>query len=260
MEKRAIVHWILENRLGLSRSQILIGTPVRAAYADFTPEIQRLNQGEPLQYILGYSEFLGRRFEVSAAVLIPRPETELMIEIALETLTPLQGPRIWDIGTGSGCIAVTLALELKNARVYGSDVSKAALEVARGNAARFGADVEFVQHNILEDPVSLEQLDAIVSNPPYIRSSERSGMSSSVTGHEPETALFVPDEDPLLFHRVIADKSLKALNHGGLLVLEINEALGPASAAALSRSGFQDVAIRKDLDGKDRFVFGFTPR
>lgn len=258
-EKRAMVQWLLEDRLGLSPSQVLSGTLVTADVEGFVPDLTRLNNGEPLQHILGYAEFRGRRFQVNRDVLIPRPETELLIDLVIAQLEDVRLPAIWDIGTGSGCIAVTLALELSNARVFASDISVRALQVAQHNAATLGADVEFAQHNILEDAVQLSPRDAVVSNPPYIRRAEQSAMAASVTMHEPHEALFVPDDDPLLFHRVIAEKSRDVLKAGGLLLLEIHEALGNPTAAVLASVGYQDVGLHRDLDRKDRFVTGRWP-
>lgn len=255
-EKRAMIQWLLEARLDLPRSQILAGTRVTAKVEVFTRELERLNRGEPLQYILGYTEFRGRRFRVSPDVLIPRPETELLVDLALKSLQGLEQPSIWDIGTGSGCIAVTLALELSQARVYASDVSGTALVMARHNATQLSAPVEFFQHDIIEDDAQLRQLDAVVSNPPYIPRAEQSALSATVTTHEPHLALFVPDDDPLLFHRVIAQKSRKSLKAGGLIILEINEALGNPAADVLVSSGYRHVSSQRDLDGKDRFVTG----
>ncbi len=261
-EKESIIRWLMEDRSGISWSTHTTdkNTEADLRITDFENDLKRLNSGEPLQHILGYTEFYGRRFKVTPNVLIPRPETELLIIPVKQFLQENANPHILDIGTGSGCIAITLALELQHGVVFATDKSTEALNVARENARLNGVAVEFIRHDILQDKLDFENLDVVVSNPPYIRLSERKTMSVQVTQHEPHLALFVPDEDPMVFHRAIAEKSRAALKPGGLVLLEINEALGKASSHELEHAGFQQVTIIKDLDGKDRFVSGRTPR
>ncbi len=258
-EKQAIIRWLLQERLTLSAADIRSEKSVNAATADFDEAILRLNRGEPLQYILGNTEFYGRAFYVSPAVLIPRPETELLVRFVIDDLGTSSGGSMLDIGTGSGCIAITLALELPGFTVSGTDIDSRALEVAKRNAAHLNAPVQFIQHDILRNEIPFTNLDVILSNPPYIQEKERSTLAKNVIDFEPELALFVPDNDPFIFHRTISKKAKSALKPGGLLMLEINEKLGPETASVLDDNGFIEVALLKDLDKKNRFVSGRLP-
>lgn len=258
-EKEATIAWLIQDRLGISRTDILSGTHVDASYSDFESFIQRINGDEPLQYILGKTEFYGRVFAVNPAVLIPRPETELLISTMLGTVERDQDYQLLDIGTGSGCIAITLALELPNATVTATDIDGGALMVARENAERYQTNVRFMQHDILQESLTAGGWDIIVSNPPYIRRSEQFMMRANVRAFEPEHALFVSDSDPLIFHRTIAQKALKAVKPGGILMMEINESLGSESAQVLFALAYTQVKLVTDLDQKNRFVIGRTP-
>ena len=213
----------------------------------------RLCNFEPLQYIQGFATFLGRRFFVNPSVLIPRPETEELVERMLAQLPP--AARILDIGTGSGCIAVTLAKELPASQVTAWDVSEAALAVARANGEALQADVKFEQCDVLAcSPAASPCYDAIVSNPPYVTETEKREMERNVLDWEPHTALFVPDDDPLRFYRKIAALGLGLLFSGGRLYFEINRAFGAETAAMLTALGYVDVKVDKDISGNDRFV------
>lgn len=258
-EKEAIVSWVLKHRLELSATEIHKGKTVQAQMSDFSDVINRLNKEEPLQYILGIAEFYGRPFEVNGAVLIPRPETEMLIESVLKLIDHERARSILDIGTGSGCIGITLALELPHAKVIATDISKEALTVAATNAERLGAQVQFLQHDILAEKLPFNELDVAVSNPPYIREQEKAMMSRNVIDNEPAQALFVPDDNPLIFHRSIAIQSMRALCSGGLLILEINEQLGDACTLLLRDVGYSRVSLIQDLDKKARFVTGYSP-
>lgn len=214
-------------------------------------DMDRLLSHEPVQYVLGYEEFCGRRFRVSPAVLIPRPETELLVEKALSLLRP--GMRVLDLCTGSGCIAWSLALGCPGLEVVGVDISDDALEVARGQFGELAP--EFLRADVL-DPASAQafgEFDLIVSNPPYILERERSAMRSNVLDYEPSLALFVPDDDPLLFYRAIARWASLSLRRGGSCIVEINETLGPQTAQVFSQ-GFRNVGIIRDLSGRNRFI------
>lgn len=257
-EKRAMVLWLMEERIGLSVLDVQAGKPTAHDPSDLAEDIKRLNTNEPLQYVLGYAWFYGRRFQVTPDVLIPRPETELIVQFITDQLGKSFSGSLLDIGTGSGCIAVTLALELPKATIFATDVSSKALAVAQRNADHLGASVTFLDHNILVDPIA-DQLDVIVSNPPYILEREMATMGINVTGFEPHGALFVPDTDPLIFHRTIAQKAMTALKPGGLLAMEINEALGEATAAVLREAGYMEVVVHRDLDNKNRFVSALRP-
>ena len=256
-EKEAILFWLLENKFALSRAEIIAGKKVRVDQSLLNGFIHRLNKNEPLQYILEEAEFYGRKFRVGPAVLIPRPETELLVKMVVDHF---QGNKqeitLLDIGTGSGCIAITLALELPFATVLATDISSDALGIAKENAKRLTANVQFQIQDILNDTLSMGQLDAVVSNPPYILENERILLQKKVVEYEPAQALFVPDSNPLLFHTAIAEKARQSLKPGGLLLTEINESLGKETAALFRSFGYTDVKIIKDLDGKDRVVIG----
>ena len=220
--------------------------------------VQRLLRFEPLQYIEGKARFLGRDFRVGPGVLIPRPETEELVELMLKETPP--GARLLDIGTGSGCIAVTLALEVPGAYVEAWDISPEALAVARANSERWDAKVTFRQQDVLACPKETETaFDVMVSNPPYVTESEEADMSPNVLLYEPAGALFVPDGDPLLFYRHIAQLGLKWLRPGGRLYFEINRTYGREMAALLEGLGYTDIRIEKDLSGNDRFAMAQAP-
>ncbi len=256
-EKEAILLWLLESKLALSRAEIMAGKKVRADQSLFDQIVFRLNNHEPLQYILEEAEFYGRKFRVDQSVLIPRPETELLVKMVVDHFQDSkQEIRLLDIGTGSGCIAITLALELPSATVIATDIRSDALGVAKENAKRLTANVQFQLHDILNDTISMGPLDAIVSNPPYILENEKTFLQKKVVDYEPARALFVPDSNPLLFHRAIAEKARQSLRKGGLLLTEINERLGNDTAVLFESLGYADVQILKDLSGKDRIVIG----
>ena len=216
--------------------------------------LKRINHGEPIQYILGHAFFYGRRFSVNSSVLIPRPETEELVGCALMH-SPLQS--VLDIGTGSGCIPITIACEKRGVSIYATDISHEALNIAGRNAANLGAKIEFWEHDILTQEIPFTNLDVIISNPPYIAESERQSMKHNVVNHEPHFALFVPDNDPLIFYRTIVEKGRQSLRLGGVILFEINERFGKEVATLLSQSGYRNVHIVKDISGKDRIVKGF---
>lgn len=220
--------------------------------------ITRLLRFEPIQYIQRKARFLGRDFHVEPGVLIPRPETEELVERMLKKV-PAKA-RIADIGTGSGCIAVTLALEVPGAQVQAWDISEAALQVAKQNAQALQANVDFIQRDVLVwEPEEREALDIIVSNPPYVTEAERGEMEPNVLLYEPEGALFVPNNDPLRFYRRIGQLGRDLLVPGGKLYFEINRAYGEETCALLRRQGYTDVHTDKDLSGNDRFVIATQP-
>lgn len=255
-ERQTVVRWLLEDRLGVKPNDLIMGKDVPVTPQHFAQDLKRLNDGEPLQYILGHASFYGRRFRVNSAVLIPRPETEILVKYVIDTLGRNASVSLLDIGTGTGCIAVTLALEMRNAIVHATDFDPQAFAVAKDNARQLNARVNFRLHNILEEELPFEAVDAIISNPPYIRESEKNDLSRNVAGYEPHQALFVPDDDPVVFHRIIAQKAALTLKPGGLVAMEINEKLGQETLEAVRRAGFSNASIHKDLDGKDRFVTG----
>ena len=215
--------------------------------------LQRLSRFEPLQYIEGRTLFLGREFWVAPGVLIPRPETEELVELMLKEIPA--DARILDVGTGSGCIAISLAKELPDALVTAWDVSPEALSVARVNARKLQADVRFVECDVLACQVDEVGLyDVIVSNPPYVTEAEKADMEPNVLQWEPSLALFVPDDDPLRFYRRIAVLGRDMLADGGRLYFEINRAYGREMVEMLRAMGYVGVRVEKDLSQNDRFV------
>lgn len=224
---------------------------------DFAPQrvvdiIARLRRHEPLQYIVGHARFHGHQFKVTPAVLIPRPETEQLVDLIVDENTG-SDLRVLDMGTGSGCIAISLARALKFARVDALDVSRDALEVARENAAALKVKVRFFESDMLS-PQPPARYDIIVSNPPYICWSERDAMDRNVKDYEPGQALFAPDNDPLLFYKAIAPYAVRSLERGGRLYLEINHRFGNEVKRLLEAAGLDEVRILEDSYGKVRFA------
>ena len=215
--------------------------------------IFRLQKNEPIQYIRGFAEFDGRRFKVAPGVLIPRPETmELVDLVARENANAY---RLLDIGTGSGCIAISLDKKLPDAEVEAWDISEDALAIARENNKELAADVTFLQRDVLSnDWGKTPSFDVIVSNPPYVTEAEKKEMDANVLDWEPELALFVPDDDPLRFYRRIADLGRELLLPGGKLYFEINQAYGRETAHILEMNQYHDVRVIRDIFGKDRIV------
>jgi release factor glutamine methyltransferase len=255
-EIQSVVYLIFEDVFQLTKTDILSDKPILLTpeHADQLNQIlQRLNQHEPVQYILGRAFFCNRVYEVNKHVLIPRPETEELVKLLTKKILGV-GSRILDIGTGSGCIAISLAKTLNQAAVYASDVSADALAVAANNAARLEAHVQFFQHDILHEPLTITNLDVIVSNPPYIKPSEKTQMNKNVTEYEPALALFASEEDPLIFYKAISAHGRSSLRKGGMAAVEINERLGKETADVFMMQGYQHVKIIQDVSGKDRFV------
>lgn len=215
--------------------------------------LARLQKQEPIQYIIGIEEFCGLSFEVNPDVLIPRPETAELVDWIVQT-NPEKGLRVLDVGTGSGCIAISLKKYLKEAAVTSWDVSAAALATADRNCRRNEVQVTLSQQNILEDACPDETFDVLVSNPPYIAEKERQAMERNVLDWEPDLALFVPDDDPLLFYRALATKGKRLLVPGGRLYVEINQAYGKQTLDLLEQMGYTELELRKDLSQRDRMI------
>ena len=254
-EAESLVLWLFESYLGKKRMDILKNETLENLPSGLTIAVENLLMGMPIQYILGKGPFYGREFVVSPAVLIPRNETEELVHLIIKE-NPKESLHILDIGTGSGCIPVTLALEMKMPTVFGIDISEEALDIAKENADLLQSKVDFIQSDILKEELPFEDLDIIVSNPPYVRHSEKNLMHTNVLAYEPHLALFVYDEDPLLFYRIISQKALKTLKSGGKLYFEINEAFGKETKELMERTGFLDVEIFEDLNGRQRMVRG----
>ena len=276
-EAKAIVRWVLDVKFGLSLTDIVCGKTdelTETESAELEAMMLRLEQAEPVQYVAGVAEFCGRMFHVEPGVLIPRPETGEMVRwiikseelrVKSEESAPPERVKseescVLDIGTGSGCIAITLALEMPKAKVTAWDVSDDALRIAKKNANTLGADVTFEQQDILNHSSlftlhsSLPMWDLIVSNPPYVCDQEKTTMERHVLEHEPHLALFVPDDDPLRFYRAIGHYAQEALKPGGLLYFELNPLYAHETEALLRDLGFAETEIRQDMFGKQRFL------
>ena len=296
VEARSMVSILVCERLGV-QSWTHIANPSfevpEQSLAQLEADLQKLLASEPLQYVLGYAEFYGRRFRVTKDVLIPRPETELLVDTVLQKLKSAscgcdRAPKILDLCTGSGCIAWTLALECPQspchacsrepvgAHITAIDISPAALAIARsqfsgefaqgasGNSIVSGREVTFIEADVLDlseeglsgahSKLALGQFDVIVSNPPYVMEQEKALMRPNVLDHEPALALFVPDDDPLIFYRAIAHHASRLLSAHGWGIVEINTLLAEPTAECFRQAGLQDVTILPDLSGKPRFV------
>lgn len=276
---RREVEWLLQAAEGLSRAGFVASLddpPDEGSFPEFERMVTRRMMHEPVQYILGETEFYGRSFSVTPDVLIPRPETELLVERMIEASRALvagdgvedeggrpertrsartAAPRILDAGTGSGCIAVTVALEFPSAACTAFDVSRAALGVARSNAERHGADVRFAVGDMLDDPPDdwRGAFDVLVSNPPYIPDTERADLERQVSFFEPEAALFT-GRDALKFYRGLARLGTAVLAPGGLVFLETHADHASAVASVFAGAGYVDVDVQTDLAGRDRIV------
>lgn len=257
-ERSAIVRAICCDILGISTTayylkESVVLTAEQESLLDSI--IMRLQQGEPLQYIEGKAPFYGMDFIVNPNVLIPRPETAELVDWIINDHTTQQ-PHILDLGTGSGCIAISLSKQMPQATVEACDISEGALEVAKANNRENGTSVTFFHHDILDLTTPLPHAyDILVSNPPYIMQSEATDMELHVTEWEPHTALFVPDNDALRFYRAIAEiGQTEALKPGGHIYVEINQALGKETAELFESYGYKEVTLRKDIFGNDRMI------
>lgn len=254
-EVAAFTRIIVTEMLGIPQMTFFLKDNVELTHeqeATLEDAINRLQKHEPIQYIQGYSDFCGLRFKVTPATLIPRPETSELVEWVASEATGNE--RILDIGTGSGCIAVSLANKMPQSKVTAWDISNEALAVATENSRSNGTEVLFEQVDILAYRPEENLFDIIVSNPPYIKENEKSAMHSNVLDWEPHTALFVPDSDPLLFYRTIAKKGLTLLKPGGTLYFEINRAHGAETVEMLAGLGYTGIELRKDFAENDRMI------
>lgn len=255
-EVRNILLLVLEDIFGFTRSELLVSKEImlsEASLKDLGQISSRLQTGEPVQYIIGFTYFDDLKIRVAPGVLIPRPETEELVSWIHESIQNKRSLIIEDWCTGSGCIALALKNRMPDSDVKGMDVSAEALEIARSNAKDLHLDVSFE----LQDALNIEKtggVDVIVSNPPYIPWLEKEQMHQNVTGFEPDLALFVSNEDPLLFYRALTEYASKNLNEDGLLFFELHENFGLETKAMVEQLGFSPVEIRKDLQGKDRML------
>ena len=254
IEARQIAEMVVLECGGISRNELLVEPNKELEIRGIDRIIEELRAWRPVQYVTGRAEFDGLELEVAEGVLIPRPETEELVEwIASESASDA---KILDVGTGSGCIAIALGCRLPQSRVRALDISEKALEIARRNSDKYAPKVEFVQGDALADFSTLvgEKLDVVVSNPPYIPRSDESSMRRNVTDYEPDTALFVEDSDPLIFYRSIARTARKMLKPGGKLYYEIYELYAAEMVEMLQVEGYGDVTVREDFRGKQRMV------
>ena len=261
-EIESLIFLIFEKVTGYSRTQFLISKEERLAedqLVEIKSMVTRLKNHEPIQYIMGETEFYGLPFFAVPGVLIPRPETEELVQWIIQENT-LTAPTILDMGTGTGCIAISLRKNIEQATVLACDISPVCLETALRNAELNKAPVSVFKYDILNGTpqVAFPALDLIVSNPPYVRETEKGQMGRNVLDYEPELALFVTDENPLIFYQRIADFALLHLKYGGRLYFEINEAFGNKTVAMLQMKGFSNIILKRDINGKDRMIRAFV--
>ncbi len=257
-ERNVLTSMILQRITGLSKTDIAIQPNFRVNESDIVwlkNALEDLNDHCPVQYVIGYEEFYGLKFNVNKHVLIPRPETEELVKWVLDDhATSKASLSVIDFGTGSGCIAVSLKHNRPDWSVSGLDKSVEALKVGQSNALQNGVEVNFVENDLLDFKPISQRFDLVVSNPPYIRNLEKRLMQKNVLEFEPEMALFVEDDDPLIFYRTIAEISKTLLNENGCIYFEINEAFGNETVQMLKEHGFKDVELREDMFGKPRMV------
>lgn len=261
-EIASFFHLLSEHILNLKRIDIALNLEELISgenYNTFQSAIERLKNYEPIQYILGKTEFYGLPFQVDNNVLIPRPETEELVDWVINTINKKEESKILDIGTGSGCIAISLAKKLQNAKVSALDVSADALRVAKQNANLNHVDVEFIELDILSNchaelDSASQKWDVIVSNPPYVRQQEKSEIKKNVLENEPHLALFVEDDDALQFYKAICQFAVDNLSENGMLFFEINEYLGQEMIELLSDYNFKNIQLKQDIFGKNRMI------
>jgi len=259
-EIQSFFNILIELKLNLSRIEVALQPDLAISETTITflqKAIAALKKNIPIQYITGETEFYGLKFNVNESVLIPRPETEELVDWILENSKPKTQNsklKILDIGTGSGCIAISLAKNLSNTDVFALDISSEALKIAKKNALLNKVDIYFSEIDILNTPDLPEKYNIIVSNPPYVRELEKELMQQNVLAYEPHLALFVKDNNPLLFYDRIADLANKHLSKKGSLYFEINQYLGNETVALLKQKGFQNIELKKDIFGVDRMI------
>ena len=258
-EVNAIFRTVSQHVLGFNSHQFFLNKNTEVADENvlaFTSVLAKLKNNFPLQYILGFTEFYGQRFQVNQAVLIPRPETEELVKLILDTIANKKNHlRILDIGTGSGCIAITLKKKLPNATVYATDISEEALAVARKNADLNSVSIHFLKHDILNDgALNIKNFNLIVSNPPYIAENQKTDMHKNVLLYEPHSALFVSNENPLIFYKSVVDFAKNYLSKKGLLFFEINENSGAETMQIIKDNGFINSYLFKDIQRKNRMI------
>ena len=258
-EAAAVASWYACVRLGMQRYELALRgqeTVDAAKMAGIERDMEKLHAGCPVQYVLGETEFYGLSFKVSPAVLIPRPETEELVQMVVDRYAR-KAVKIWDVGTGSGCIAVSLAKMLPDAEVFATDISAEALAVSAQNADINGVEVTFARHDMMDAehlPFEAASFDIVVSNPPYIPASDRATMHRNVVDYEPETALFVPDDDKFRYYAALAHLARRALKPDGRVYVETYHDFHEELAAVFRLDGFSTVQSLKDLNGRLRFM------
>jgi len=256
-EAEALFYMAVEKISGWRRSKVILNNDELVKLAEFQlyqDVIKQLQLGKPIQYIFNEAHFYGLTFRVNPAVLIPRAETEELVDWILQTIgSNHQNGDLLDIGTGSGCIAISLKKHLKEWNVFALDISAEALAIATLNAKENNVSVQFIAADVLEYNND-QKFELIVSNPPYIKEDEKAAMHANVMDHEPHQALFVRNDNPLIFYNAIADFAQGNLSENGYLFFEINEYLGQQTVALLSTKGFTDIVLKKDMQGKDRMI------
>lgn len=256
-EVSSFFYLLIEHYLGMERFVLALNPNLmikKEEQADLFNALSELKLEKPIQYITRRAHFMDLDFEVGPEVLIPRPETEELVRWVIEDFDrTAKKLKILDLGTGSGCIAISLSMFLENAHVQALDVSLEALEIAKKNAQKNEVNVHFFKANILDLHIE-QKFDIIISNPPYVRELEKNNMKKNVFSYEPGSALFVPNDDPLIFYKRIADFATTNLNDNGILYLEINQYLGNETSEMLSRHEFRSIELRKDIYGNDRMI------
>ncbi|MEQ8245648.1 peptide chain release factor N(5)-glutamine methyltransferase [Fulvivirga sp.] len=255
-EKQSLAYIIIDELFNINKSEIITDRSINISKSqgkELKTFIERINKNEPIQYILEEAEFYGRKFNVAQGVLIPRNETEELVDLIIKD-SKEKKIKFLDVGTGSACIPITLIKELKLNKGYAIDFDPRVIKIARQNAARHNVDIDFLMIDILTERIPVIGLDVLVSNPPYITESEKVLMKPNVLNYEPNTALFVSDEDPLIFYQKIASAGRECLKDEGRLYFEINERFGNQVAQLLENEGYKNIEIIQDINGKDRIV------
>jgi len=255
-EISSLAYMIIEHLFELDKNDIILDRSINLSSSEekaLTKFLDRINNHEPIQYIIGQTEFYGRSYNVNPSVLIPRPETEELVQLII---SENKGKKVKfaDIGTGTGCIPITLMKELQGAKGYAIDFDPRVIRTAKQNAQQNHAELDFMLLDILRESMPLQSLDFVVSNPPYVTFADKNLMKSNVVKYEPATALYVKDEDPLLFYRRIAEQAGKSLKPGGKLYFEVNEKFAEDVKSLLEVMDYVEGVVMKDLNGKDRIV------
>ncbi|WP_457618599.1 peptide chain release factor N(5)-glutamine methyltransferase [Lutibacter sp.] len=256
-EIQSFFNILIEHQLNLTRVEIALNPAIEITqtHLDFLQKaLSSLKKSVPIQYIIGETEFYGLPFKVTKNVLIPRPETEELVNWVLNDTKNIANINILDIGTGSGCIAISIAKNTPDAKVFALDISSKALEIAKENVKLNGVNIQFIEADILDFSKLNEKFDIIISNPPYVRELEKKQMQKNVLANEPHIALFVKNENPLLFYDKIADFALTNLKQNGSIYFEINQYLGKETVALLKSKGFQNIKLKKDIFGANRML------